>query len=107
MFDPNHNAHDVYYLVFGDLSGSWNGLTSDVRIMNWNLGNAASLKFFSDAGHEQIIAGYYDSGDGATSATTELAAAQGISGVKGMMYTTWKNDFSQLEAYATGARAHW
>src|SRR4051812_26240728 len=26
MFDPNHNAHDNYYLVEGDISGSWSGL---------------------------------------------------------------------------------
>ena len=107
MFDPNHNAHDDYYLVFGDLTGSWSGLTPDVRIMNWNLGNAASLKFFSDAGHQQVIAGYYDSGDGAASAASELAAAKGLPGIRGMMYTTWQQDFSQLEAYASGARANW
>jgi hypothetical protein len=107
MFDPNHNAHDDYYLVFGDLSGSWNGLTSDVRIMNWHLGSADSLKFFADRGNEQVIAGYYDSGDGAGSAATELAAAKGLSGIRGMMYTTWQQDFSQLESYADGARANW
>src|SRR5262249_10240432 len=27
MFDPNHNAHKDYYLVRGDLSGSWEGLS--------------------------------------------------------------------------------
>ena len=105
MFDPYHNAHAGYYLVEGDLAGSWEGLPADTVVLNWNLGNADSLAFFADRGNPQIIAGYYDSGDGYTSAQTELAAGPGL--VRGMMYTTWVGDFDQLEAYAEGARAAW
>ncbi len=36
MFDPNHNAVDKYYLVNGTLKGSWEGLSRDVIIANWN-----------------------------------------------------------------------
>ncbi|MFC1609485.1 hypothetical protein ACFL6C_00875 [Myxococcota bacterium] len=105
MFDPNHNAVDSYYLVEGDIAGSWLGLTPDITMFNWHLGDlAASLAFFSSRGHRQIIAGYYDSGDG-TCAADELAAAEGIEGIVGMMYTTWSNDYSQLESYAETARA--
>ncbi len=105
MFDPHHNAHDDYYLVEGDIAGSWEGLTADTVVMNWNLGNAESLAFFANRGLEQIVAGYYDSGDGRTSAQSELTAAAGL--VRGLMYTTWTGDFGQLEAYADGARAAW
>ena len=105
MFDPFHNAHDDYYLVEGDIAGSWEGLAADTVIMNWNLGNADSLAFFADRGHEQIVAGYYDSGDGYASAQSELAAGAGL--VRGLMYTTWTGDFGELEAYAEGARAAW
>jgi hypothetical protein len=105
MFDPYHNAHDNYYLVEGDISGSWEGLSPDTVVMNWNLGNEDSLRFFADLGHEQIIAGYYDSGDGYASAQAELGAGRDL--VRGLMYTTWSNDWSQLETYAEGARAAW
>ena len=109
MFDPHANAVDRYYLVGrewngqwnGDISGSWKGLPPDAVIFNWNLENeTSSLHFFAGRGHRQIIAGYYDSGDGAASAARELQAAQGIPGIIGIMYTTWNNDFSQLENYA-------
>jgi hypothetical protein len=107
MFDPNHNAHADYYMVSGDISGSWDGIGSDVVVMNWNLGNTKSLQFFASRGHPQIISGYYDSGNGNDSATKELAAAKGVPGIQGMMYTTWQNDYAELEAYAAAARAGW
>jgi hypothetical protein len=118
MFSPYHNAVDDYYDVEGDLTGSWMGLPPGSVIFNWDLGGLAqSLKFFSgtDAtptppqphGFQQIIAGYYDSGDGATSATQEMQAAMGIKGVVGLMYTSWEGDYSQLGAYADAAKAAW
>ncbi len=98
MFDPFHNAVDNYYEVEGNLSGSWRGLPSNVTIMNWNLRNLQkSLTWFSGQNpsqpvpHSQIIVGYYDSGDGGSSARTELAQAAGYSRVAGV-YTTWGDD---------------
>ena len=114
MFDPYHNAVKHYYDVEGDLSGSWKGLPSDITVMNWNLGHLrTSLRWFSGEAigqptpHTQFIAGYYDSGNGATAATTELREAAGVPGINGLMYTTWRDDYSQLEAFADAARAHW
>ena len=72
-----------------------------------------SLTFFSGTdprqphAMQQIIAGYYDSGDGAKVATDELTAATGIKGVVGLMYTSWMDDYSQLTAYANSAKAAW
>ncbi len=116
MFSPYHNAVNDYYDVEGDLTGSWTGLPPGAVIMNWNP-TMASLKFFSGTdtsvtppqphAFQQIIAGYYDSGDGATSATQEIQAAMGIKGLTGLMYTTWVPDYSQLAAYATAAKAAW
>ncbi len=115
-FSPYHNAVNDYYDVEGDLTGSWAGLPPGAVIMNWNP-TTASLKFFSGTdtsvtppqphAFQQIIAGYYDSGDGATSATEEIQAAMGIKGLTGLMYTTWVPDYSQLAAYATAAKAAW
>ncbi|MDQ6675795.1 MAG: hypothetical protein M3Z09_00700 [Acidobacteriota bacterium] len=114
MFDPYHNAVNNYYLVEGDLAGSWQGLPQDVIVMNWNLGNLTnSANWFSGTNpqqpvpHKQIVAGYYDSGDGAAAAATELAQVRGIPGIIGMMYTTWSDDYSQLEKFAATAKANW
>jgi hypothetical protein len=114
MFDPNMNAVDNYYLVEGDLTGSWTGLPADVILMNWNLSALntsaawfAGLNAQQPVAHQQVIAGYYDSGNGAASAATELAQVSGIPGVMGLMYTTWQDDYSQLGPFASAARAGW
>jgi hypothetical protein len=114
MFDPYHNAVPNYYNVEGDLSGSWTGVPGNVIMLNWNLGNLSnSLKWFSGTNpqqpvpHQQIIAGYYDSGDGIVSAQQEIAAASGIPGLLGLMYTTWGDDYSQLENFAATVYANW
>jgi hypothetical protein len=99
MFDPFHNAHAGYYLVRGDLARSWEGLDRDVIILNWNSEHRAeSLHLFSRRGHRQIIAGYYD-GDPA-GIRDALAAARGVPGVIGVMYTTWQGRYDDLERFA-------
>ncbi len=99
MFDPNHNAVDSYYLVNGSLKGSWEGLSRDVIIANWNGGKAReSLAFFDGRGHRQLIAGYYDVDDLSNFQTWD-AAARDIKGVMGFMYTTWSNQYGLLGSY--------
>ncbi|MES1258666.1 MAG: hypothetical protein ABUS51_09550, partial [Acidobacteriota bacterium] len=114
MFDPGHNAVDNYFFVEGDIAGSWAGLAPGVTVLNWNLWNLRnSLTWFSGLNaqqpvpHQQIIAGYYDSGDGAAAATQALAQANGIPGIAGLMYTTWNPDYSQLQAFADAAKSKW
>jgi hypothetical protein len=102
MFDPNHNAvPGPYYLVNGPLTGSWDGLDKDVIILPWYFEKRAeSLKFFADRGNKQVIAGYYDA-DPAKVADW-LAAAKTVPGsVLGVMYTTWKDDYSNIEKFST------
>ena len=104
MFDPNHNAKSTgdYYLVRGDLAGSWEGLDKDVNIVPWYFGKRAEgLKFFADRGHKQVIAGYYD-------AKPELirdwlSAGKDLRGVNGVMYTTWKRNFADMEKFIEAA----
>jgi hypothetical protein len=108
MFDPNQNAVNNYFYVGGDLANSWLGIPKDVTVLNWNLPFIQqSMSFFSKLGNPQIFAGYYDTGDGAGSAATELAGVQGVSGDAGFMYTTWNQDYTQLENYATGVISGW
>ena len=99
MFDPSHNAHDDYYLSNGTWAGSWKGVASDLTIMNWNSGKPnESLPFFAGLGCKQILSGFYDAPvDGIK---PWLAAAKNVKGVEGVMYTTWVNDYSKLEAFA-------
>ena len=106
MFDPHHNAvKGPYYLVNGDLTGSWEGLGPETVIMNWNEGKRVeSLKFFADRGHRQVIATYYD--DPSLESTKRwLAAAKGHPSVDGFMYTTWTNNYDHIEKFAEACGA--
>jgi hypothetical protein len=99
MFDPFHNAVKDYYLVRGNLAGSWEGLDKRVVIVNWNFDKRdQSLKFFAERGHKQVIAGYYDAGPQQIKPWLESAAK--VEGVIGVMYTTWANKYDDLEAFA-------
>jgi hypothetical protein len=102
MFDPNHNAHGDYYLVNGSWEGSWNGLDRDVVIVDWYFdARKKTLPFFAGRGHKQILAGYYDGP--VENIKTWLKDAADVKGVCGVMYTTWVNDYSNLEAFAKAA----
>ncbi|MGH7144656.1 MAG: hypothetical protein ACREJ2_11100 [Planctomycetota bacterium] len=105
MFDPYHNAQKTgkYYLVHGDgpWYDSWQGLDPSVIVANWNSAPAHrldSLKFFADRGNRQILSGYYDSD--VHNIDPWLRDAGKVKGVVGVMYTTWENNYSQLEAFA-------
>ncbi len=104
MFDPFHNAINNYYLVNGNLAGSWDDLDPSVTIVNWNSGHAAeSLEFFSSLGVSQVIAGYYDSYSLDNFTLWDLAA-RGVPGVDGFMYSTFYGDYSWLGAYGKAIR---
>ncbi len=103
MFDPHHNARDQYYLVRGDMAGSWEGLKSRIVIMNWNFDKREqSLKFFADRGHRQVLAGFYDGP--MENVARWLDSAAKVAGVQGMMYTTWAGDYSKIEQFANNVR---
>jgi len=102
MFDPFHNARPEarnYYLVKGKgpFAGSWEGLSSDVGIANWMQNKLDSLKFFADRGHQQILAGYYDSDP--KKIVDWLETSKQVRNVAGVMYTTWAADYSNLEKF--------
>ena len=100
MFDPCHNAAKKdYYLVRGDLTGSWEGLDPDVIIVPWYFDKRVeSLKWFAERGHRQVMAGYYDAEPGRVRGW--LDAARDVKGVLGVMYTTWENRYADLEAFS-------
>ena len=99
MFDPHHNARRDYYLVRGDLAGSWEGLDKDVIVVPWYFEKRVeSLRWFAGRGHSQIIAGYYDHAP--EQVRQWLEAARGFDGVLGVMYTTWQRRYDDLERFA-------
>jgi hypothetical protein len=110
MFDPLHNAHDNYFLVEGDLAGAWNGLPSNVVVMNWNgVTPKESLSWFAGGNskqpvaYRQIIAGT----DRPEPMKVRLKAAAGIPGIIGVMYTAWGQDYSRLKAFADAVKDGW
>ncbi len=102
MFDPHHNAHDNYYLVNGNWAGSWEGLPADVLVVNWNSQKAKDgLPWFAGRGNHKVLAGYYDHDPAQIVDWLHQGANQ--PGIDGAMYTTWRQDFSKLEAFAEAA----
>jgi hypothetical protein len=105
MFDPHHNAVDQYYLVNGSLRESQ--APSNVRIMNWNFGKREeSLNHFAKRGHSQVLAGYYDSDPKQIQRWLDTVVDLGIPKVQGVMYTTWRRNYSDLEEFANLAKSH-
>ncbi|HEX3999213.1 MAG TPA: hypothetical protein VHX65_11735 [Pirellulales bacterium] len=105
MFDPHHNAVKNYYLVNGSLIGSWKGLDPSVHVADWNFGHRdESLKFFADRGHSLLIAGYYDAPLSDLRAWLDSAAK--VPSANAVMYTTWQNNYGELENFAAAVKAH-
>ena len=50
-----------------------------------------------------MMAGYYDD-DAAANASGWMETARATKQVDGIMYTTWKQDYSQLEAFIAAAK---
>jgi hypothetical protein len=102
MFTPTQNAHAGYYLVGGDLTGSWKGIPKDAIVLNWDsVKPQESAAFFSGLGLHQILAGYYDKTPG--DITGWLRQVRANKGIVGVMYTTWEDKFEDLEAFAKAA----
>jgi hypothetical protein len=102
MFDPHHNARDEYYLVADTLEGSWKGLDPSVHVVCWYLGKAGeSMPFFAKRGHKLLMAGYYDQADvKANVFGWREAAAKVPQAARGLMYTTWRHNYADLETFA-------
>jgi hypothetical protein len=105
MFDPNHNAHDNYYLARGGMDRTWEGLDPDVIVATWFYDKRAeSLEWFSSRGHRTLIAGYYDQKP--ERARDWLDAAKGSKGTIGIMYTSWYDKYEDLEKFAGYVNDH-
>ncbi|GIX06828.1 MAG: hypothetical protein KatS3mg115_1231 [Candidatus Poribacteria bacterium] len=105
MFDPYHNATERtnYYLVNGSWAGSWEGLPPEVIVANWYFQRRReNMPFFAQRGHRQLLAGYYD-GDPSRIALWIADARELNVPLDGVMYTTWRRNYTDLEAFAQAA----
>jgi len=99
MLDPNHNAHDNYYLVDGDFTNSWNYVPKDLIIVCWYYNKRTeSLKFFSSLGFRTLAGAYYD-GDTLDNPRGWLEALERTPKACGIMYTTWRNKYELLAPF--------
>ena len=61
----------------------------------------SAVQHLADRGHGQILAGYYD--DDVQVIKPWLAQARESHGLTGVMYTTWRHEYRDLEAFAAAA----
>ena len=99
MLDPNHNAHDNYYLVEGDFTQSWNYIPKDLVIVCWYYKKRnESLSFFSSLDFRTLAGAYYD-GDTLENPRGWLEALEQTPRACGIMYTTWRNKYELLAPF--------
>lgn len=103
MYTPFHNARPgPYYYANGDWTGAWEGLPSDVIIMNWHSPTSQNIKWFADRGHEQVLCGYYDvkGTEGLKKNILNwMKVSEGTPKIDGIMYTTWTNNYANMAEF--------
>lgn len=99
MFDPHQNAHDDYYLVKGDFTGSWKYLPKDTVMAVWGgEPRAQSLSFFAQQGFPVLVSCYYDA-DNLKDVKRWMTQAKSFPNVRGFMFTTWEKKYDLLPAF--------
>ena len=96
MYDPNHNARNRYYLAEGDITGSWNYIPKELKIICWYYEKRQpSLAHFSKLGFQTLAGAYYD-GNNLDNPKGWLETLDQTPGAIGIMYTTWQDKYSLL-----------
>ncbi len=96
MFDPFHNAHDNYYLVNGDFSGTAEMIPNDLIIVDWNTSERDnSLNYFSELGFEVAVS--TDCSGSMLSARPWAEAVRRYGNGRGMIYVTWNRRYDFIE----------
>lgn len=120
LWSPWHNALVLSFMNKGTMHGSWNGVSTNMIVMNWQSTDKLNeLKFwggldatFPIPRHRQIIASFESAGT-MTSWLSALttAEAQGLRDVVGFMYVTWdpgsdglQGNYAPIEAVANAVK---
>ncbi|MBI5308036.1 MAG: carboxypeptidase regulatory-like domain-containing protein [Planctomycetes bacterium] len=98
MLDDNHNARNNFYLVDGDLTGSWNYIPKDLIIACWyhKLRNE-SMHHFSSRGFKTLAC--VNSDKGADEIRDWLQVMKKTPDTNGAMYTSFENDYTKLASF--------
>jgi hypothetical protein len=64
------------------------------------------MAFFQSRGHDQLMAGYYDGNVEANMKTWMNAANASTARITGIIYTTWRNDYANLEKFIQKVRKY-
>ena len=100
MLAPTDNAHDNYYCVNGDITGSWTMVPKDILMVVWENGHGpVALKHFTENGFRTLAGAYYDHDD-LKNDRKWLDACNATPGCQGLMYTTWQRKYGLLEDFA-------
>jgi hypothetical protein len=106
MLDPHHNAHDHYYLVAGDFTGSWTHVPKDLVMAVWgDKPQEQNLRFFSDLGFRTLGACYYDADD-LTDVKGWLDLVRRTPRAQGLMYTPWQRKYALLGEFGDLLKPH-
>ena len=98
MLDDNHNARNNYYLVDGDLTGSWNYIPKDLIIVCWyHKSRNESMHHFSSRGFKTLACVNSDKGVGETK--DWLQALKNTPDANGAMYASFENDYTKLASF--------
>lgn len=96
MFDPKHNAVDNYCLAKTTYRNAWRYLPKDIIVSVWGAARrVGSLKFFAKEGFRTQGACFYDI-DKEADLRVWVDMCKATDGCVGLMYTTWKRDYSLL-----------
>jgi hypothetical protein len=99
MLDPFHNARDAYYLVNGDLTGIADLVPKDLIIADWNRGKMReSVDFFASKGFRVFVSN--DAGSTLSATLDWSETARRRAGGLGEMFTTWTQNYDNLETVA-------
>jgi hypothetical protein len=97
MFDPNLNARKDYAMIKGGFEGSWNYIPKTIRPVVWDYNKRDdSLKHFKNNGFKSFVSVSVDSSD----MNNWKKSLDSNDPVLGIMYTTWKKDYSKLEDFS-------
>ena len=100
MFAPTDNAHDHYYCVKGDITGSWNYVPKDIIMVVWMNGRGpVAFKHFADNGFRTLAGIYYDAPN-LDADRRWIAECNRTPGCLGTMYTTFEQKYGLLEDFA-------
>lgn len=108
MFDPYHNSAKQCGVVYGGTLGSWQGLSHDAVINNWNRSNMEkSLRFFMgldpkypNVKNRQVLNVIRPEEMEAWLDNLEKLEKEGGEGVLGITWSNWDGHYTTLETIA-------